>query len=557
MANGSSMTSGPLATLFRVGTLAGLSDVELLDRFRLGPAEDSEAAFAAIVERHGAMVLEVCRRIVGDRHDAEDAAQATFLVLARRAGSIRRGDSLSSWLYGTAARLAGRSRRETIRRRTRERKGAEVRASRWDEGQPAAVSGEDAWPELYEELGRLPDRFRLPVMFCYLEGLSYEQAADRLGCPVRTVQSRLARARDRLRAAMIRRGLEPVAPASVLVSMHRLDVSRAAVPAAWKHAMIAAAARIAAGGPVAGLVSHAAIRLLEGEFRIMLIRSVAGILAMLSMASAVGGVMVVAGPSARPEAPKPAAARPDVPDEPRYRVRFRGGATVEVIGVSTFPTGPQTWWRPDGTPMDEAPIDRIISRPIVGTHQPKARVIVVRALGIGQPDMIRWHPIGSSGYWGSRPRKDRRNALELDYYVAEFDQSSAECGVQVRVASGPWKTEVSHDGGGGFGTFVNGHKFCFGKARAAFSDGRPITAIAVSHNFLGMDRRLLAIDRDGGTHPGYSAMGSDGDPRWVVDLIDAEFHLPPEVIQEYQVQFRPYEEKTIAGIALDPRPAGR
>src|SRR5262249_58444713 len=117
-----------------------------------------------------------------------------------------------SWLYGTAARIAGRARRDAARRRGRERRGAEAAMSRRRvESESAAGTGPEAWPELYEELGRLPDRFRLPVLLCHLEGLSYDQAARQVGCPVRTVQSRLARARARLRVRLARRGLGPAA----------------------------------------------------------------------------------------------------------------------------------------------------------------------------------------------------------------------------------------------------------------------------------------------------------------------------------------------------------
>ena len=117
--------------LFRTGTAVGLCDSSLLDRFRTGPADQAEAAFAVLVERHASMVLYVCRRILGDRHDAEDAAQATFLVLASHARTIRRTDSVASWLYGVAARISTRARRDTARRRLRERRGA---AGRWRSG---------------------------------------------------------------------------------------------------------------------------------------------------------------------------------------------------------------------------------------------------------------------------------------------------------------------------------------------------------------------------------------------------------------------------------------
>ncbi len=106
--------------------------------------------------------------------------------------------------------------------------------------------------------------------------------------------------------------------------------------------------------------------------------------------------------------------------------------------------------------------------------------------------------------------------------------------------------------------FVNGHKFSFGKARLFASHGRSMTVFAVAHNFFGQDRRIVAVDRDGKAHPAvqYSA-GADGDPRWVIDIIDGEFDLPPDRIKEFQVQFRPIELAEIKGIALNPRATGK
>src|SRR5579883_2344481 len=162
-----SLLAGSLRTLFGAGTLAGLTDGQLLERFRCGrggagEAPEAEAAFAALVERHGPMVLNVCRAVLGDRHDAEDACQAAFLVLARRAESIRRGDSVASWLYGVARRIAARARRDLARRRERERRRLErTRAS-----EPVAPTPAEPWPELYEELDRLPEPFRAAVVLC-------------------------------------------------------------------------------------------------------------------------------------------------------------------------------------------------------------------------------------------------------------------------------------------------------------------------------------------------------------------------------------------------------
>ena len=190
-----------IETLFGVGTLIGLPDGVLLDRFNGGSVEDSEAAFLTLVERHGPMVQQVCRRILGNAHDAEDASQATFLVLARKANTIRRTDSVASWLFGVASRIAARVRVDTARRRGHEREGMEraIAMKVVDQGDQS-----ETWPELYEELERLPERLRLPIVLFHLEGLSYEQMARQLGCPVRTVQSRLARGRERLRSRLAR-----------------------------------------------------------------------------------------------------------------------------------------------------------------------------------------------------------------------------------------------------------------------------------------------------------------------------------------------------------------
>ena len=196
-----------LQTLFGVGTLSGLTDGQLLERFARGRggAAESEAAFTMLVQRHGPMVLGVCRAVLGNRHDAEDACQATFLVLAQRAGLIRRSDSVASWLYGVARRVALGARRQAARRREGERR----RLARTGVAEPVAPPPAEPWPELYEELDRLPEPFRAAVVLCDLEGHSYEQAAGVLHCPVGTIQSRLARGRQRLRRRLQRRGFSP------------------------------------------------------------------------------------------------------------------------------------------------------------------------------------------------------------------------------------------------------------------------------------------------------------------------------------------------------------
>lgn len=165
--------------LWDLGTCAGLSDAQLLERFAAGHGDGAEPAFEALVERHGPMVFRVCRGVLGDEHAAEDAFQATFLVLARKAGSLWVKDSLGSWLHGVAHRVASRARSDAARRRRHERRLAEARGAECEA--PPDRHRPEAWAILSEEIARLPERYRAPVILCYLEAMSYEAAAARRG----------------------------------------------------------------------------------------------------------------------------------------------------------------------------------------------------------------------------------------------------------------------------------------------------------------------------------------------------------------------------------------
>jgi RNA polymerase sigma factor (sigma-70 family) len=193
-----------LRRLFSDGTLTGLDDAALLGRFI---AHRDERAFEAIVARHGRMVLGVCRGILPDPHAAEDAFQATFLILARKARSIRVDGSLGRWLYGVARRVARRARTDQTRLDARKSGCLAV-----DEV-PAPIHPEpcERIATLHEVVGRLPEKFRAPIILCYLEGHTHEEAARLLHWPLGTVKGRLARARGRLRERLTRRGFAPSA----------------------------------------------------------------------------------------------------------------------------------------------------------------------------------------------------------------------------------------------------------------------------------------------------------------------------------------------------------
>ena len=203
-----------LADLFRNGTPAALSDTELLNRFASRQSEHDETAelaFAALLARHGPMVLRVCRAVLGDRHEVEDAFQATFLVLAVRARSIRRRGSVASWLHGVALRVAASERSRAARRRRHELVRAAMTSSTTQDAGSDPVCDHELTLVIQEEIGRLPEKYRAAVVLCYLEGLTHEMAAEHLGWPVGSVKSRLAWARERLRVRLTRRGVAPTA----------------------------------------------------------------------------------------------------------------------------------------------------------------------------------------------------------------------------------------------------------------------------------------------------------------------------------------------------------
>jgi RNA polymerase sigma factor (sigma-70 family) len=186
--------------LFGEGTLAGLSDLQLLERY---VSHRDESAFEVLVQRHGSMVLAVCRGVLDDPNDAEDAFQATFLLLARKAGSLWVKDSLGGWLHRVAWRIAYQVKAETVRRRGRERKAAERAGPR----STSTPSWDDTQVVLHQEIDRLPERYRVPLVLCYLEDMTYQQAARHLSWSEATTQGRLARARNLLRSRLTRRGV--------------------------------------------------------------------------------------------------------------------------------------------------------------------------------------------------------------------------------------------------------------------------------------------------------------------------------------------------------------
>src|SRR5262249_29401954 len=215
--------------LRHVRTLAGEQeppDAELVRRFA---ESGDQTAFARLVRRHGAMVLGVCRRVLRDWHAAEDVFQAAFLVLARKAKSIRKHASVSSWLHSVARHLAIRAKQVAVRREERQRQAAALQAAAVQSHCAADASWRDVAALLDEELSRLPDKYRAPLVLCYLEGKTQDQAAQHLDWALRTFTRRLEQARELLRRRLARWGVALSATLCAAALSQHLAI--AAVPA--------------------------------------------------------------------------------------------------------------------------------------------------------------------------------------------------------------------------------------------------------------------------------------------------------------------------------------
>src|SRR5262245_13626161 len=290
---------------------AEFTDGQLLERF---VSCREEAALAALVRRHGSMVWGVCCRVLADYHDAEDAFQATFLVLVRRASSIASPELLANWLYGVAHQTATKARATVARRRTRERQVTDM-------PEPAAAEQglwTDLRPLLDEELSRLPDTHRTVLVLCDLEGKTRAEAARSLGLPEGTVGSRLARARAMLAKRLARRGV--VLSGGALATVLSQNAASAGVPVAVVSNTIRAASATAAGQGVAGPVSVGAAALADGVLKAMMLTKlkavvavtlVLGLLAAGATAFSSGSASTRGNQPPAVEAPMPAPQKPD------------------------------------------------------------------------------------------------------------------------------------------------------------------------------------------------------------------------------------------------------
>ncbi len=237
-----------------------LPDHELLERFVTRHDED---AFAILLRRHGPMVMRVCHRILSNHNDAEDAFQATFLVLCRKASSVRRRESVASWLHGVAYHVAVKARARCACRASHENRVK----PRTSGDLLTEITVREAQEILNRELAQLPEKYRAPLVLCYLEGLTRDEAAQLLGCPLGTVRSRIDRARELLRTRLAKCGI--TLGSGSLVSILSDCAAVAAVPSALFQSTVKAAAVVTANGATASVVSAEVAALANGAVRAM------------------------------------------------------------------------------------------------------------------------------------------------------------------------------------------------------------------------------------------------------------------------------------------------
>ncbi len=303
-----------LRNLVAVEDARKLDDQALLRRF---VDHRDEAAFAALVDRHAPLVLAACRRLLASEQDAEDVLQATFLVLVRRAGSIRKHESVGSFLYGTAYLLARKARASETRRKERERAVAEA--------QPASApprTWDDLGPVLDEELQALPDKYRAPLLLCGLQGKTRDEAARELGWAPGAVKIRLERGRELLRSRLARRGI------ALSVAFLVTSVATAAVPVRTVAGVVEQSLRFAAGQPVNAPAALEQATGLLRELAVTKVRLIAALAAgVLAVGLGIGGFALTSDRNTPPvvdstaSAPPPSSptVKPDRPPEPEPR----------------------------------------------------------------------------------------------------------------------------------------------------------------------------------------------------------------------------------------------
>ncbi len=520
------------------GSTTGFSDRQLLERFadeRARSVEASQAAelaFEALVIRHGAMVWGICRRVLGDVHEAEDAFQATFLLLARKAGSLHVDDTLGRWLYGVAHRVAVRARFRAGRRASL---GGEVPAIAT--GDPHGDLEQREIREIVgDEVERLPLKYRCAIDLCYFQGMTHQQAARQLDWPLATVKSRLTRGRLRLRRRLARRGVAPLAAA---LTTALCKASRAAVPPGLVRSIVhSSVPRGAAGLPpmVARLMREVLQMMMWQRLKVAAVTTVV-------FASVMAAALAHRAPAAPPPRLLQAAAtfpRQNATD-PRWTRELSSGTTVEVLAISPYPAGPDTWWRPDGTPLPRSPYNPSANNVQAGENK-VARVVVVRITNQPAGETQQWQVKEASVGGYNREKTDGTRAGVLSEWIGVLPRSLRTCTVSFEVAAPAWNTDIT------LGTSRGGSA----STRASYI-WVPVatewgTTLTVTHTLRDVSVRLIAVDlNDKEWQPQAKSSLSVNE----LSQVEVDFPLSLDRIKKFHVQIRPLQLVEIPGVALE------
>jgi RNA polymerase sigma factor (sigma-70 family) len=458
-----------IQTLWDEGRIGAWTDEQLLERFT-ATGSAGEAAFEAIILRHGPMVLGVCRRVLRDPNDVEDAFQATFLILARKPGAIRKGEVLGGWLCRVAYRVATRARALAARHRATEPRDRMAESAPTEE----LVERDDLIAAILGEVQLLPEKYRLPVQLCYLEGRTHDEAAAQLAWPVGTVRTRLAWARDRLRDRLSRRGLA-LSAACIDRSLLSLKAS-ADVPAALVEATVAAA-----GGHAIGT---GATTLAAGVMRAVLMNKLkVGLVLILVLGSLSGIALSFAG--ARVGKVGPTTASTEGRNDPRVAESQAGkqdDAATTGVGTVFF---------------------RVVAP---GTRQPLARVTLKVW---GDAKLVHQQVTDETGRVVIALPREKFDRL----YVTARNEGFAPMKVDLRRADLP-DLEVPRS----YTLTMSRSSSIGGLVRD--EDGRPIEGVTVSvYETSRRDRAREAIDL------GDASARTDAQGRWHVDLIPEDFDV--------------------------------
>jgi RNA polymerase sigma factor (sigma-70 family) len=518
--------TSPLLNLIRRVTedqrIRKLTDQELLGHFR---ADQDETAFRGLVQRHGAMVLDVCRNVLRNDADAEDAFQATFLVLAQDARTIRKKASVASWLYAVAYRTALSARTNAAKRRKHE--------ARRSDPQPAVAPRDPTWPEvqqvLHEELNRVSDCYRAPLVLCYLEGRTQDEAAAALGVSKATVKRWLERGRALLRVRLARRGLGSMA---VLVTAVWPVATALARPVpALISSTVKAATRVAAGQAAgAGAISARVAALTQGVLQAMFLTRLKVVTAALVTAGLLAcGLLVAilrAQPATAAAAPAQAAeAKSGNEKKPRPAPKPTGSGTLLLAGergklAALDPDGrkpaglntpkdthstSEARLSPDGTRAAFVIMDGPARGPLDDLEAPWPYKVVIRKLGATEAKIVDFMGFGVDMTWSADGKrlavtqvgKDRRQeTLLLDPETGKTEPLNLPDGARI--------LDWARDGKTFLVVYRKDKQYRLGLAEKGDKEARELTALKLRFTGISVGRfspdgtKVLFTDADPG-----------------------------------------------------------